>query len=382
MRDALAQLLYVRMTPSLVQPGQLLLRPGELHREQRALDLERGRALQTARQADIPQGRNEPLRGVELPPAYAVAIVVREDVVEVVVTLAVRDERQEGVVARRVLVRIRARTPHVRQRVDEERDVLADDEAQDPSQDEGAPHVADQPAGGERQAEVGAQYERQVEAMLELQQRIALQIGNVAEVLPAAGVVAQHPADVREPEAALDRVRVAVHVIDVQVMGPVTAAPRQRAVLQRHGAEDHEEQPQAPVGFIGPMGPEPVVTAGDRHPIGNQEERVADPGTDGKSPCQAVPRHQHQRRRQGQGKEQGGGPQPRGVLLFGHGWFGDCAIRHAMPVRVGGARNVARLHPFCGPDVAVCSAAGGIARSTYIYRELRGSVWSYPGRPS
>ena len=85
-----------------------------------------GRALEAAREPhDTDSAADQPLGRVPLPPAHAVTVVVREDVVEVVVALAVGEHRQHRVVARGVLLGVGTRAPHVRQRVDEEGDVVA-----------------------------------------------------------------------------------------------------------------------------------------------------------------------------------------------------------------------------------------------------------------
>ncbi len=164
---------------------------------------------------------------------------MRKDVVIVVVTLAVRDDRKNGVIARRVFVRVRTASPHVRQGVDEEGHVVRPYEPQYARKEERSPQVAHRPARCEREAEICDQGQRDVEAMLELQHRITAQIRDVGEVRYAARVLAHHPADVCEPEAALDGVRIAVVIIDLQVVRAVVARPAEHAVLQRHGAEHH-----------------------------------------------------------------------------------------------------------------------------------------------
>ena len=62
---------------------------------------------------------------IPLPPAHAVAVIVGEDVVEVVVALAVGQQREHGVVARGVLLGVRLGAPHVGERIDEEGEVMA-----------------------------------------------------------------------------------------------------------------------------------------------------------------------------------------------------------------------------------------------------------------
>ncbi len=131
LRDLVAQLLDVRRAGgALGHLGQHLLRALELHGQQRALDLEGRRALQAPRETYPLQARDQPLGRIPLPPAHAVAVVVREDVVEVVIALAVGHQRQHRVVAGGVFLGSTDAAPHVRQRVDEEGDVMAQHQPQ------------------------------------------------------------------------------------------------------------------------------------------------------------------------------------------------------------------------------------------------------------
>ncbi len=316
---------------------QLFLRAGELHREQRTLNLEWRGALQATSQAHPLQRGNDPLRRIELPPTHAIAVVVREDVVKVVIALAVSDEREERIVTRGVRVGVRPRAPHVSQRVDEEGDVMADHQAQDAREDERAPHIADRPTCQQGEADVGHQHQRHIEAMLELEQRVAAQIGNVGEVRLAAGILAQHPADVRKPETAFDGIRIEVDVVDVQMMRAMAAAPDERAVLQRHRAEDHEEQPQRPVRVVGLVRPQSVVAAGDRQSVRDQKERIPAPGAQRKAVSQSVPGDEDDGGQHRNRKQQGRRPQapspgecPGGGRLGGDS--GLSQIRHEVPV--------------------------------------------------
>ena len=167
------------------QLRQARLGARELHGEQCLLDLERRRALQTPRQSDEAQGPDQPLGRIPLPPAHAVAVVVREDVVEVVVALAVGDHRQHRVVARGVVLGVRPRAPHVGEGVDEEGDVVAPHQAHEAGEDQHAPDVPDDETGQQRQAEVGEHREQHVVTVLEREHRVALQVRNVGEVLLA-----------------------------------------------------------------------------------------------------------------------------------------------------------------------------------------------------
>src|SRR5580698_3787326 len=101
---------------------------------------------------------------------------MREQVVKVMVTLAKSQQRDDVIVASRVFVGIRLAAPHVRQRIDKERGVMADDQSQEASDQEGAPEIVGHQADGGRESQVGGQGNRQVVAMLEHDQGVTLQI--------------------------------------------------------------------------------------------------------------------------------------------------------------------------------------------------------------
>ena len=76
----------------------------QLHRKLALLDLVVGERLEVRREAELAAHPDEPLRRVVLVPLDRVAVVHRELVVEVVVTLADGDEGSDHVVTRGVLV--------------------------------------------------------------------------------------------------------------------------------------------------------------------------------------------------------------------------------------------------------------------------------------
>jgi len=99
---------------------------------------------------------------------------VREDVMKVVVALAVGEEGQHRVVARAVLICVRPRAPHVASELNEEGEVMADDDAQQAGQDERAPEIPGEEPCRAGEAEIDDERDRQVVAVLKGEQRIAL----------------------------------------------------------------------------------------------------------------------------------------------------------------------------------------------------------------
>ena len=133
-------------------------------------------ALQVFGQAHIRQTGNQPFGGVDVKPLDAVAIVVLKQVVVVVITLTVGEDRQEIVVARGVLVGVRAAAPNVRQRIDKECGLMAPHQASQATQQHHAPQVAHQQANNHRQTEVNAQGQGGVVFVLEHHQRVFQQV--------------------------------------------------------------------------------------------------------------------------------------------------------------------------------------------------------------
>src|SRR5271154_2601440 len=95
-------------------------------------------------------------------------------------------------------------------------------------------------------------------------QRMALQLAYGAQVRFAARIIAQHPTDVREPEAAARAIRIALRVINISVMCAVTGAPQERAVLQRHSAEQKISELERRTRLVGGMREQPMIATSDR----------------------------------------------------------------------------------------------------------------------
>ncbi len=227
---------------------------------------------------------------------------------EVVVALAVGQDGEPAVVARAVLVAVRLPAKGMRCRIDQEGQVVTDDQAQHAREQEHAPQVAVQPAERERHQEIEPDCEDVVVLVLERDDRVALQVPDIAEVRLAARIAAQHPADVREPEAAARRIGIAVVVVHELVMVAVARGPDQDAVLQRHRAEDHADEPERPVGVVGPVRPEAVIACRDGKSVAIQQDSEPGPGGDAVAVRESVPRHDGHRDRERQYEHQGRGP--------------------------------------------------------------------------
>ena len=193
--------------------------------------------------------------------ADPVAVVGGEGVVKVVVALAHAQQRHEEAVAGRAAVRIGLPAEEVGERVDGEGGVVGDHEAHGRAHDEATDRVAEGPAQQGRQHQAGRDPHPGVVARLKADQRIALEVahGGVHDL----GVdLAQHPAEVGVPEAALGVVGVEI-AVGPPVVAPVVGGPGQGGVLEGAGAEEEQEGAQGRMSLVGPVGEQPVVPRRD-----------------------------------------------------------------------------------------------------------------------
>jgi len=110
-------------------------------------------------------------------------------------------------------------------------------------------------ARGERQAEHWSRSRAARNTVLERQQRIAPQVGMLVKFGLPLGYSRSIQPICAKPEAAPHGNTVALDVVHVEMVGTVTAAPGERAVLQGHRAEDHIKESQAPVRLVRAMSP-------------------------------------------------------------------------------------------------------------------------------
>src|SRR5581483_3118577 len=99
---------------------QVLVRACERRLQHRAADLELRHALELAGQPEPLTAGDQPFGWIELPPAHAVAVVPLKQMMEVVIALAIGEQREHVVVARGVVRGVRTTAPEMRERVDEE----------------------------------------------------------------------------------------------------------------------------------------------------------------------------------------------------------------------------------------------------------------------
>ncbi|MNO78529.1 hypothetical protein D3C76_696730 [compost metagenome] len=257
MLDLQAQLVVLLLQQRLPQlPVILLVQSGlgalELHLQPGLLDPLLRTGSEIPGQPAPGGGADQPLGGIELPPADAVAVVVLEQVVEVVIPLAEGEEGQDAVVPGAVAIGERLAAPDMGKGVDEEGGVMGHHHAQHPGEQQHAEQIPMDQAEQQRDADVGGQGQCQIVPVLEGDDGIVLQIPHIAVVVvDLALVFPQHPADVGVPEAAARAVGILLVVIHVAMVAAVIGRPVQHRVLQGEGAADGEDPLQDRVCLVG-----------------------------------------------------------------------------------------------------------------------------------
>ena len=196
----------------------------------------------------------------------------------VVITLTVRQECKECIVTRCVFIRVWLRAPLVSNRVDEKGYVVSRHDAQEARQKQHAPYITEDQAQCQRYTNVHRKNDRHIVLVLPHNDWIFHQVLHVSEIYATTWVFADHPTHVREPQTALRRVRVFIHVVTVTVVYTVARTPVEDGVLKRCRTPQRIPDTQNRVGIISIMRPQTVVTASNRHAGNPGQHQVGDPG--------------------------------------------------------------------------------------------------------
>mmetsp|Transcript_5118 Transcript_5118/g.16228 ORF Transcript_5118/g.16228 Transcript_5118/m.16228 type:complete len:387 (+) Transcript_5118:650-1810(+) len=286
--------------------GRLVLLVAE--REQVLADDGVGRAHEVAGAADHLARADQPLGRVPVVPLDAVAVVLRELVVEVVVALTERQHGAEDAVVRRVLVGEVLRGAHevrVRERVDEEGRVVDEDHLGERGVEVPAEPVAPAEAADERGGDDAAQH-REAEVVLVLvadrPRRVEVRDVDVAEVRVV--LLHEHPPDVGEEEAALGVVRVEVGV-DVAVVDAVVARPPLGRALEGAAARKEHRPLQELVAVVRAVREHAVVSGGDAEAVDEVEHEGDHEGVERERDAEGDGGGDHERRGDDDGRRHG-----------------------------------------------------------------------------
>ena len=244
MLQLLAQLVVLLLQQRLPQftiflLAQLGLCPFQLHLQPGLFDTLLRRGSEIPRQTTPGGEPDQPLGRIELPPVNAVAVVILEQVVKVVVPLAKGEKSQDAVIASGIAIGIGLTAPDVGQRVDEEGGVVSHHHPQHARQQQHAEHIPVPQAKQQRQPQISRQRQRQIVTVLKRDHRVVLQVSHIAVITIAISLMLpQHPADVGIPETAPRAVGVFIVVIHMTMVTAVIGRPVQGRILQRQRTAD------------------------------------------------------------------------------------------------------------------------------------------------
>ena len=113
--------------------------------------------------------------------------------------------------------------------------------------------------------------------MLPHHDRVPLQVLHVREVPLATGVIAQNPADVREPETASGGIGIVIIIIHILMMAAMIRCPVQHIVLQGAGPAKGKDQAQYRMRLVGLVRPHAVIARSDGQPTEGHHENEEQP---------------------------------------------------------------------------------------------------------
>lgn len=267
---------------------QLLL----LHLEPRLDDLVVGEANQARAEAEVRQKSDHPLRRVVVVPADAVAVVVRELMMVVVVALTLRisrnreemlemkfdvrhdaakqktktyksDKSRDDMVVAGVLLGISLLPKRVRQAVDAEGRLMNEKHATETSVDQRAPEITpSQVADGEGEDKAKEESNGQIVPVLEHNTLVRVEVADVDATSTTGVLLENHPSDVRVPEPLQHAIGILVRV-HIPVVGAVIAAPPAGRSLERSGAKPEQHALDGEARVVRFVRVQTVVACGD-----------------------------------------------------------------------------------------------------------------------
>jgi hypothetical protein len=249
------------------------------------LNLVGAELLQVGGKAKLGPQPDGPLSRVILVPFNSVAVVGRELVMEVVVTLAKSDESSNDVITGRVAVVEGLVAEPVGKRVDAEGGLLYEEDAEDTSVDEPAlPVVPEKTSDGRREDQTHEDDDLDVVLVLPNDDRVLVQVGDISAADTLGVLLHDHPAKVRVQKTLADGVGVLVGV-GIAVVSTVVTAPPADGALDSTAANSSEEDRKREGGVVGLVRPETMVTSGDTE----TSPEVVDDGPESSLPLQRCP---------------------------------------------------------------------------------------------
>lgn len=223
------------------------------------LDLVVGELLEVVGETELLPHPDAPLGRVILPPLNSVTEIAGELVVEVVVTLTKGDESSDDVVPGRVAVVEGLVAEPVGKRVDAEGSLLDEEDTEDTAVDEATSIVTPaETANKGRDDEGHGDDALDVVLVLENDDGVLVEIGDVGTADSLGVLLHDHPANVGVEETLADRIGVLVS-IGVTVVSTVIPGPPAGGTLNGGGTTGGEPDLERERGLVRGVSPKSVV---------------------------------------------------------------------------------------------------------------------------
>ena len=227
------------------------------------LDFVGAELLEVGGETELAPDPDGPLGGIILVPLDGVAVVGRELVVKVVVTLAKSDKCSDDVVPGAVAVVEWLVAEPVGKRVDAEGGLLDEEDAEDTGVDEAThPVTPEETSDSRREDETHEDDGLDVVLVLPDDDRVLVQVGDVGAADALGVLLHDHPAEMAVEEALADRVWVLLSIGVAVVSAVVTAPPANRA-LDSTGANGGEPDSQSEASIVRLVCPKTMVSGGN-----------------------------------------------------------------------------------------------------------------------
>lgn len=248
---------------SPIEFGALLVKFLLLLLEAALLDFILAEGLEVGSKAELLPDPDAPLGRVVLIPLDGVSVVRWEFVVEVVISLAQSDECSDDMVAGAVAVVEGLLAEPVSQRVDTESSLLDDEDAENGGIDEATPPVAPAEAGHQsREDQSHEKNDLDEVGVLEDDNRILVEIGDIGTAGTLGVLLDDHPANVAVEQALSDGVGVLLSV-GISVVSAVALGPPAGGTLHGTSTDGGEVDAKGEACLVAAMSPESMVASGD-----------------------------------------------------------------------------------------------------------------------
>jgi hypothetical protein len=194
-----------------------------------------------------------------MPPPDAIPVIPLESVVVIVISFTIGEKCQKVAVSCCVIRVVFLVAPNMGKGVDQECEMMVQDEAQKPGEQQATPNVAVPITNHERQEKVSGYCKEQIVPVLPHYDRVFHEVFDIAMVIHSTRVLSKDPANMGEPESTFRGIGISFVLVYESVVIPVIRSPVKYAVLQRTGTPNRPKKPIRKMCIVRFVGPQSVI---------------------------------------------------------------------------------------------------------------------------